>query len=689
MLEEKKPNRERQPDGVSGEDLRLPSSPSGPTAEQYAAFVEGIGEQYAQRKMHSLLVAQWIDGDLRVHDEAGEESRQNENDQPQLTVPPRFTLVQLGLEEVIHANQVRWFKPSPATSASPFAPHALPGLMPRDLLLKAGRSGRTGLRSQAQLSHVGPIPFRLSEACFMALTNQSWRNGNDTRFIHPTKLTQQAHTVPLIGEIYHKGKPLSEDQLAELGIFGDGYSDSHGDPQLFTAPVFADGGRSILLPGKFPFFLKPNKAGGYTLAGLSDFNTQAAFHTAVESGEIEQRDVVALQYKGIGTERYLYHVAPKESNGRVVLAEDDFILSGEDIPQSDKRAFVQRSGYAGKQGIFLDLQHQPGGSDPTGGLSSGIVDQERDAKLLAHGAYLGGFTFDSIVLFTRAELERVLGEPSAMVSEQVEVSVRALFEDTHRLDVLTKQESNGKSPNFAVRQLLMRDYGAEGAEQVEQYLSRLAGNMGLNTRVCLGCGYTVPKYQRTRDGFHIYGGILDSENFTEMKHRFQSLILVDRWLSDLLAVAAAAGVPRADFLKSPSFERYTKEFLGEDGEPVLELIREISQEQKDLGREAISLLLARAWVSREMIAAELTYSGEDLTNFWRKSDEMQQLGRLSEDEVVQLGNGAPLSSTDYDLFQKLAGLYIDLMMTRAYESEGEFLVEEMAPLREYSSSGAS
>jgi hypothetical protein len=152
-----------------------------------------------------------------------------------------------------------------------------------------------------------------------------------------------------------------------------------------------------------------------------------------------------------------------------------------------------------------------------------------------------------------------------------------------------------------------KDIGDFDDADRDRYFSRLSDNVGVNLRVCLADNLTVPEDQDTLDNLSIYGGILDSEDFVEMKNKYQGGTLIKRWLLDLLTAARSSGLSNEQYLKSGHFRTLAVNFLGEkDGGRIADEVTQISKET--VVNDAFHML-AHTWLRKA-----LSEDGVELTD---------------------------------------------------------------------------
>jgi hypothetical protein len=486
--------------------------------------------------------------------------------------------------------------------------------------------------------------LRCRDVRFLRLAGRQWHLPAAQDLFQPFRTVGDAIIIPFLGDFYVNGRRITEEELERMGatFLKDAQG---GDVKL---PAFVSGGRSLVYFGRL-------KLPGFTTdeGGLCFFDSreelearlpnslptirqateeslrqtyeesdksltfdefrrreeERAFFTIVVNGlsqaqppGAEMLEGVAVQLKGTGLYEYLYHLVRKHPDGRIELAPGEAVARVSGVDPGEDASFAQRQTYEGVSGIPLDVLHQFYDKDPTGGLTSSEADVERDRRLLARGAVMGGVTLGWVVLFTKEQLDKALGFESGMVSPQIVVSLRLVLRDSERLKVLAAHNPNPGEPTEVFKHLIERDYGssADFEDSMRDYLGRLSGNLGGNMRECLAEGLTVNENQDTADNLTTYGGILDSRDFRRMRNRFQCFPLVFNWIRDLALVAGSAGVRAREFFEGEHYLRLATAFLGrEAGARATEGVKRCQRADKLPGYAAMDL--ARRWVSASLV----------------------------------------------------------------------------------------
>ncbi|MFC2163302.1 hypothetical protein ACFLRF_06430, partial [Candidatus Altiarchaeota archaeon] len=505
----------------------------------------------------------------------------------------------------------------------------------------------------------------------------------------PFKHDDDGVILPLVGGIHVNGQDITEDpeKMGKLGISlvktDNGKDVKH--------PGFVLGGRSVLFPGTFHLPTFKTKEGGYafldtgTLEGVlsgakgdewlaerkKDIEEPlrarwerepngmsweeyqrtegeaAFFHTMTETlqmaGERGGREIAklfkgnAVQLKGVGLDKYMYHAVKKNPDGSVEARPEDRILLIEGgrgwtpLAETDFE-FAERPEYAGKSGTFLDVRHQYWSAPPTGGLASAKRDVERDRMLFGRGARMSGITVGYVPMISKVQLDEVMGD-TRMVCEETVMSLRVILDDSNRLSALGHPEKGRATRSFE-RQMMVetgKGMGEYDDADRDKYLDTVSDNIGVNLKVVLDEKLTVPWDQKTRDNMSVYGGIVDSADFREMVNRYQSGSLVRRWYIDLMDTVACTGMSKVDYLKSAHFRKLASNFLGSDGEKVA---REVSLTNDKSIEDTAATLLSRAWIKKSLKEDGRTLSTRYLFNQLKDDKEFRADMGFSKGQVV-------------------------------------------------------
>ncbi|MFC2163300.1 hypothetical protein ACFLRF_06420 [Candidatus Altiarchaeota archaeon] len=509
-------------------------------------------------------------------------------------------------------------------------------------------------------------PILCRDVRFVKVEGARWEMPGAPLMYQPFKTEDDAVILPLVGGIHSEGNDLMADpQTMEKLPVSMVKTDDGSDVKY---PAFVQGGRSILMPLKVHVPGIKNTDGGFEIFDLkelegamdqvlgtknsSDHKIQlerqlkgewereshglgweqykaqewertyflGAFQVFNDLGQEVGKEYarmlegVAVQIKGVGNDRYMYHAVKKNPDGTVEKHPDDKILRahGRDLTATDGGSLVelaQRQEYEGKDGIFTDIRHQYYQDAPTGGLASAKVAIERDRLLLSKGARMSGITMGYARLLTRQQLMEA-GTGSQMVCDELVVSLRVILDDTHRLDMFKYPPNEEGKPSVEFELLMKRETGnaigdfSEGDR--DKYLDRLSDNIGHNLKVVLDNGLTATKDQDTMGNLSIYGGILDTESFTVMRNKYQGATLVDQWYQDMMKAAVSTGMSAPDYLRSGHFRRLAMNFMGGDGGKIAD---EVSKESD---KKIVATALRK--LKREWVKKALEEDGNPLTD---------------------------------------------------------------------------
>ena len=447
-----------------------------------------------------------------------------------------------------------------------------------DNMLRWSREGVSGFSLKGNKIQVSILsrPMVSRDVRFLRCRGRRWEIPGASSMYQPLMSGDDYVTLPLLGGIQVNGEDLTQDpeKMEKLGL--EIVKDDSGREVKY--PVFVSGGRSILWPGNFilPAFLTDRNGHAFMdFDALKSLNvrkfgadSEAEYSRRIESwlrrawtqdnrgldwetyrsrqfeasyigGIVEEYmktsppkstflTGIAVQYKGVGLYRYVYHAVRKNGDGSVELPEGDVLLQpsveeeARRLEELDDVALAQRPGYEDKAGIFLDVNHEFFDKNPTGGIYSELKGVKRDAELMACGAVMSGVTMGYVPFLSKVQVDDVCGHPTRMISEGLVMAVRVILDDTHRLKILSKRDTKGGEPIVSFKLLMQRDHDGYSEEARGAYLDRLSGNVGHNLKVCLENNLTVADEQDTTDNMSIYGGIIDSQNFIDMENRYQT-----------------------------------------------------------------------------------------------------------------------------------------------------------------------
>ena len=370
--------------------------------------------------------------------------------------------------------------------------------------------------------------------------------------------------LPFVGDFYIRGKKLSDLDLAELGVFKLSYNpvqDSQpaevgiGKNFELKAPAFMHGGRGVTLPAEGTIRLKPSQHGGWIISE-DLFNTQLP---SEQRPEFREQPFCAIQWIGCGNSEYRYHAIKREAYKIPTLDVNQVLIEPSLDNLTPQILLAQDLRYANKSGVFLDLVYQENFlATPTGGFAKSGVALERDRLLLEYGAVMSGITLAEYPLFSKVELDRLLGSDSGMVSEGVFVQQRIVLDDTRRLD-LFRNKMDPREAKALLESLLIAKYGEANNQTLSEYLVALGATVGKNIAVCFKLGLSVSANQKTTDNLSIYGGIIDPESLSIPENFYARARLGVRWIQDILQVANCADLMTEELLADHIFKDLVKE----------------------------------------------------------------------------------------------------------------------------------
>ncbi|MFH0862498.1 MAG: hypothetical protein V1875_05640 [Candidatus Altiarchaeota archaeon] len=508
-----------------------------------------------------------------------------------------------------------------------------PDLMVEDsALLAGGQGGVSGFKhvggNQLEFSRFSH-PLSLRDVRFLRCRGRRWDFVSAGSSIYnPLKETDDEAIVPLMGGIYVNGEDITQDEekMRKLGL--SFVKDDAGNDA--THPAVVVGGRSVMWPYRCRLPALKTQAGGYacvtsgqmrdTVRKVGNHEAEAAYSKALEDllraewgvaneglswedyhrlhfaqiyimefiAQANQRGDeigrvfpgVAVQVKGIGCHRYVYHFDRVEDDGTPTLQEGDVVLKSRKQSEQERmnlimdHVFAQRPEYAGKSGILLDVHHEPFDNSPTGAIYSEQKGIERAQVLWGAGAEMSEIPTGTMRLLTRVQIDEAEGRPTRMVCEEIVVSQKVIFDDTHRLELLAKGPKTPEEPNDDFKKLIERDFGTYTDGNRDRFLQGLCRVIGKNMRVCLTKRLTVTNEQATADNLSIYGRIKDPQSFVDMVSRYQVRPLIRQWMTDAMDTYRAAGMPSDDFIKGEGLKAMAVSMLGKaDGEAAYERVQ--------------------------------------------------------------------------------------------------------------------
>ena len=523
------------------------------------------------------MFAPALDANVLHHLPPGEtEPKRNSHGQPIVT-PQELNLFVYERQAVVVSNLGYQHEVSPIVAQRIFnRPKAV---CPPSSVIEASWCLASGVHKEngaPQITRKIGVPLQCIDVEIYAVRGAQWSSGQLAGIMQPLAVYPQGALVPLVGSFFAAAQEIAPPRIQAVAFPGPNYDreapQEQNDIVMAKHPMFLQGGRSVILPAVSHVPVIRSASGGLeVIEKPEDIDRYLKDPAAAELAGFQFLTAIATQYIGVGLRRYTHHGCRIDDDGRVAMGPNDVIIDhSEHGKLSDEAvAFVQRPDYAGKRGIFLDLKHQPDGAAPTGGLATAEIAITYDKLLLAHGAELSGIVTSILPLVTKGEVDALLGRDSGMACPAIHVAARAILDDTHRLDVLTKEvRSREASPGRITQsfaELIERDYGEYSDTRRDEYLTATARIIGKNLAICARLGLTIRPHQPTADNLSIYGRITDSENFIKTERPGQIAPLVHGWLRDLRDVAQAGGLSRQEFAASPHFAAFLEEVYGREG----------------------------------------------------------------------------------------------------------------------------
>ncbi|MFH1403967.1 MAG: hypothetical protein ABIH11_06850 [Candidatus Altiarchaeota archaeon] len=588
--------------------------------------------------------------------------------------------------ERIQENRMHAHEASPNARRLIF--HQPESILPDEDIMELGRHGLGGFTMRDNHFHAAGyvMPLACRDFRFLRCRGKKWEmaSGGNGLF-QPFIEDEDSIVLPLMGGIHVNGEDITQDpeKMRKLGF----EIIREPDGSEATHPGFSVGGRSLLLPAKIKIPAFKTHDGGWACVGLDrlkgivkinsgpgaaqqfeqaieqhmraawqqdneglDWDTYrrrrietSMFKSVVSALSSEPNapakmfEGIAVQFKGVGVMKYVYHANRQNDDGTVDLQLGDVILETGDAREqrvtSDKGvAFCQRPEYAGKSGILLDVHHEFFDKSPTGGIYSEEKGIERDHNLWAEGAEMSGILMGYVPFLSKVDVDAACGGPTRMVCEQTIMAVRVILDHTLRLKSLCRGGSPGQ-PTHEFKEFIKQENviasGDPNADYSEEgkglYLARLNRTVGKNLGICLGQGLTVMMEQDTEDNMSVYGGIIDSQSFIDVKNRYQCRPLVVKWLGNMTGIAASAGMSEDEYYSGRHFEELAEGMLGAaTARAVVERVRSPRGRLARISTEArASIELTKAFVRKQM--------RED----GKQVPESYLIGRLERDRQLQ------------------------------------------------------
>lgn len=367
-------------------------------------------------------------------------------------------------------------------------------------------------------------------------SGRTWTFGAYEKALQPLIQNNRFSTFPLVGDLHLDGKPIEAEVLRKLGLFRASFKPPASDSSLVmndtcTTTVLGHGGRSVIIPCGVTVPLVSTPHGGWR------FPTDQDSDILLKDELLSKRSmVVAMQFIGVGIRRYLYHLTSVVEGASSTLKPDDSVLCVERIRAVQSEVMtVQSERYAGKSGIFLDQVHQPNFNPcPTGGQVSGPMAHAMDKLLLERGAELSGVVIGSLKILDKAELDAALGYDSKMVSPELNIACRVVFDDTLRLDEIAPAKRTDLQTWSECYDIYLKSrYG--NATDVERFghLEEVGRIIGLNLRICFGSELCTAGFQNTMNNLSSFGRMVDTEGMQRWESPIQFASLMHSWMSDL------------------------------------------------------------------------------------------------------------------------------------------------------------
>ncbi len=467
-------------------------------------------------------------------------------------------------------------------------------------------------------------PLHAVNMRFMQVKGREWETptGGSTMFRpFKTGIGENSDDVilPLVGGIWLEGEDITKNPeiLEKLGISmvcgKDGAEATH--------PAFMSGGRSIVLPGQYMLPAFKNNVGGYGFITLDrlqkamspDGNTgvvdqlsdrvrdrlgklherqkvdmskdefvgryfeqefmsqalEASEQASYKWGKLEK--AVAVQYKGVGTRKYVYHLDKQDKEGVHIQIGDQLLkvsdANEEQRYRSASLGMAQRTeyDYADKSGTFLEIVHEYFDKSPTGGIYSEMKSYKRDQVLWGEGAQMSGITTGFVRFLNRVDIDTAFGKPTRMVCEETVMAERVILDDTHRLASFTERRGDPGKPSDEFQLFIEGNYdGGYSDAHRSDYLEQLSSNVGKNMGICLDVGLTCAKEQNSAENLSLWGRIIDSQSFMDMKNRYQCGSLIGNWIQNVMDTAKNTGLTAEQYFKSQHFKTLAVQMLGEE-----------------------------------------------------------------------------------------------------------------------------
>lgn len=409
-----------------------------------------------------------------------------------------------------------------------------------------------------------------------------------------------AHLVPLVGDLYLGDAPLNAEALFHLGIrricYNNQVQRAVKSFNLHHAEIvgYRVGGRGFFIPGKIELKFRSSETGGLRLVHPEE--SSSILITAV--GEY---------FKGIGGP-YLFHTMPAFKGAYIAHGK----AIGVTGPTTDWCTAITEHGdalcfrkeYAKNPpvGIILDIQRDLFATDPCGGLSlqSAQFEYALDHQLLGLGARLGRLSVEVIPLTTAAAFAKGKIASSQVGETELAILRSIVFDDSRRLSYILAEEENDRY--YLKQQELMLElypslpYGAA----VEKYIDCVADNIAHNIPIVVSAGFTLTIDQNGIVNLSLLGKIVDSPNFVLASNPYKYGALIINWGNVLVEVCKAFDLSNERIKRR--LQVFAEKVLGTNLDPFL--IAMLHNEPVDVFplRIASRFVLIRLIMERHQIA---------------------------------------------------------------------------------------
>jgi hypothetical protein len=549
--------------------------------------------------------------------------------------------------------------------------HYMGSIAQLEELHSIGYSGSVLTREHGpQATNIGK-KMELLTVRFYRIKGQHWNLPGGCETCFPL----QRDIIPIIGDIYVKGKKLTEEEKTGLGWTL--VTDDQGNPATYK--IFASAGRTGSITGQLsipviktekgfrliestrelrhfgieklgPENMKIIEEGARDLmsesyakgdrSALVDFPTvrefqdrffDEAFNLLIigaleKQGAVEKKDVVAVTFKGLGG-KYAVQVVTEVAPGDVELDNAD------DYTRERGLHFVKRPAFEGMEGIIADVSYEPASIVPRPIGGAHIKEQYEigiGRQLALNGAVLSGMTIGAVKILDKERL------PELCISE-IGITARLVFDDTRRAGMFQESEEEGF---LNYRQYLRERFNnwnpdASLEKERDDHMNLLSTNIGLNMRAILDSGFTMPVDQVIVNNISTVGGLTDLTDLAELRNPRHAMCLcvgMIRMVSDLTDVMMH---DPGWFFRSPHFKQMVRSFLGEKEADKMATI--LAQETRGEGYndkdQRDFLYLKLGGILTDMWLASKGYTGQEYRSVWQMED-YQVLRKLKQDSKL-------------------------------------------------------